>query len=201
MTTRIRWSAALAALVLVASAAFALTRPGAHSSASAASADAQLSVVGASSTAPKVTDSTIQSEVASAVDNGTRGGATADVASARLALQTSTGIKVLAVPATGQTCAVVELPGSLGQGAMHCVSNAEFNTSGAWQMVGAPPSVDVVGLVPDGVTSVNVTFVDGTSRTATVTNNAFDIQSKVASASISFTTPAGNYSGPAQSAG
>ncbi len=197
-TTRLSSAAMLLAVALLALAAFLLTRPGVHSSASAASATPQIATL-ASSAAPAVPAS-LRADVASAVGSATRGG-TADIANARQVLTSNSGLKLLAVPAGDSVCADAVLPGSLGQQALHCVPNAEFNTGGAWQMVGAPPSVDVVGLVPDGVTSVTVTFVDGSSKSATVANNAFDVRSEVASASISFATPAGAYSSPAESAG
>lgn len=191
------WVSGLAIVALVAT-VFALTRSDGHNSAAAAataSTDAHIALIASTSHAPVA--ATNVPHLAEAVDGAPAHKATPDVAAAREALITASGMKVVAVPADGQVCADIVIPSSVGQQSTNCVSNEVFNAQGAWHVLGTPPSVDVIGLVPDGVQSVTVTFMDGSSKTATVTNNAFDVHSSVDSKSISFKTPDGAYTGPA----
>lgn len=116
------------------------------------------------------------------------------VANARQALQT-TRLQVLGASEggpLGKTC-VSGVLASMPNGASGaCVDNATFNKQGVVAVLGSGSGqVDVVGLVPDGVTSVGVALSNGSEQTLGVTDNGYSLYTSETPTSVSFAGPNG----------
>lgn len=124
-----------------------------------------------------------------------------DLASARDVADFANGSHLLAVPGTGsragQTCVMALEPIQAGPGvpaslvgqdaaSSACAPNATFNSDG----VGEGLQSALVGLVPDGVSEVDVSLANGSVVTVPVQNNAYVLVGAVGVQSTSFTNPA-----------
>src|SRR4051794_5644789 len=59
--------------------------------------------------------------------------------------------------------------------------------------VGTGGGVDIMGIVPDGVTAVTVTLADGGTATLPVNGNVYSANVPGATASVTFTAPDGTH--------
>ena len=92
----------------------------------------------------------------------------------------------------GQMCVAAYLTKSTPHAAPQaCAPAADFNSQGIVATVGRPPNELLLGAVPDGVSSVTVTFADGATQQIAVVNNTFALHTATATSSVSFAGPSG----------
>ena len=119
-----------------------------------------------------------------------------DTASARKAFALPDGASVVAVRRTdtrisfGEMVCVLNVASEFAASGS-CARVEQFNRGGVTGVEGTVPNTTIVGLVPDGVAEVRITFSDGSSQTVLVKNNAFALQSKQAANTVEFEGPDG----------
>lgn len=166
-----------------------LTGDGSPSAASGAAVDAHIALLA------QPESQTSSSSQAALPDAMAAGGY--DVAGARQALTLSDGERFVAArrsdPRLGSGDLICGLTVAKDGGSHGgCTSIADFNERGIASVSGSASDVQLVGLVPDGVATVTVSFADGTSQSLGVQSNAYALRSDIATETVSFDGPDGS---------
>lgn len=129
-----------------------------------------------------------------------------DVEGARLALATSSGIKVIATTrqapkglgAEGRLICAITIPAGFNEsrqaGTSGCSTPEEFSRIGLLASGASDGNFRVTGLVPDGVASVAVTLSDGSTMIADVSDNAMALETSTSPVRAEFDGPRGGSS-------
>lgn len=73
-----------------------------------------------------------------------------------------------------------------------CATINHFNRYGLISTLGEKGDVSIAGIVPDGVSTITVTFADGSSREVPVTHNAVFLETSQDTRTVAFDGPGGH---------
>lgn len=108
----------------------------------------------------------------------------------RVPVALSGGAVWLAPETDGSVCMITASRGELGSGS--CFGAAEAAVGPAPHLtIFAPNDIEVSGIAPDGVASVDLALADGTTQTLKVVNNVYTAAVVSATRSVSFEGPNG----------
>jgi hypothetical protein len=115
-----------------------------------------------------------------------------DMDQARRVPAYSASVKVWLVPGRDGICTFVQHPYAEGPGGgCDPISKVETGVS-ATTVTASPGHVEVFGVVPDGVTEVQLSLADGSTETLQVNDNVYSALERSATKSVSFDTPTGH---------
>jgi hypothetical protein len=115
-----------------------------------------------------------------------------DMDQARRVPAYSASVKVWLVPGRDGICTFVQHPYAEGPGGgCDPISKVETGVS-ATTVTASPDHVEVFGVVPDGVTEVQLSLADGSTETLQVNDNVYSALERSATKSVSFDAPTGH---------